>query len=65
MYLVAIPGLVAVDAVRDDFALLGAVAETLVEGVVLAHPEAAVVRECLQVSVIALRCYKFVCEGDW
>jgi hypothetical protein len=53
MYLVAIPGLVAVDAVRDDFALLGAVAETLVEGVVLAHPEAAVVRECLQVSVIA------------
>jgi hypothetical protein len=50
-YLVAIPGLIAVHAGGDGLARLGAVVEAAVEGVVLAHPEAAVLRECVQVPV--------------
>lgn len=64
-YLVAIPGLVAIDALRDNLALLRAVAETLVERVVLADPETAVLREGLQVPVQSSYHTERVSREDW
>jgi hypothetical protein len=51
-YLVAVPGFLAVHAGGDGLSLPGAVVEAPVEGIVLAHPEAAVLGEGVQVPVM-------------